>query len=265
VDAGGAFDSVYVRLSGKKIHGSATAVDTSVTVDAADFSLDVGEVMSNLPDTIRVLVKAMSLPGAFQQSSVFSSGVDVKYNISVPLTLIMPAELTLASGQTTTYFIKDSTTRSNIMTSQQGADLDLTVENRTQLQGWLYFLVSNFNFFPFDTLGDNLPADFAAVNDTIWHLGNDTTMVQIDTLAALEFPAAQFSGDTLIAAGVGNQTFFAESTALGLLADTCYFKPYFKLINPDTTRTTITTSQSISVKGYLNLFFDASVLNGSGE
>jgi len=260
-DADGAYDSIYVQLRGRKVHGAATSIDTSIAMNAANFSMNASQVMSNLPDTIRILVKALSLPGAFQQSSVFASGVDVKYRLTVPLTFILPAEITLASGQTTTYFIKDSTTRANVITSQNGAHLDLSVENRTQLRGWLYFLISNFNFFPFDTLGDNLTADFISVNDTIWHLGDDTAMVQIDTLAVLEFPAAQFSGDTLIAAGIENQTFFAESTAVDLLADTCYFKPYFQLINPDTTSTTITESQSIRVKGYLNLYFDAGILN----
>jgi len=260
-DAGGAFDSVHVCLSGRKVHGSATWIDTTLAIETADFSMDAAEVMSNLPDTIRVFVKAMSLPGIFQQGMAFASGVDVKYSLSVPMVLIIPAELTLASGQTTTYFIRASTTRAKITKSQQGAELDMSVENRTQLQGWLYFLISNFNFFPFDTLADNLPAGYVCINDTIWHQADDTVRVQIDTLAALEFAAAQFSGDTLISAGIMSQTFFADSAALGALADTCYFKPYFKLVNPDTTRTTITNTQSLSVRSYLNLFFDASALN----
>jgi len=35
------------------------------------------------------------------------------------------------------------------------------------------------------------------------------------------------------------------------------------LINPDTSQTTMTETQKIQVKGYLNLFFDAAVLNDS--
>lgn len=261
--SGGGFDSVYVCLSGRKVHGNSTMSDTSLSIANAEFVFDIGQTLSNLPDTIRVFVKAMSLPGTFHQGSVFPAGVDIRYNISAPLKFIIPATLTAASAKTTTYFIRDSTTRANIISAQQGADLDMTVENRTQLQGFLYFLISNFNFFPFDSLSDNLPAGFVSFNDTIWHLGDDTTFVTIDTLAALEFPAAQFSGNTLIAPGIKNQTFQTGYEAISLLADTCYFKPYFELINPDTSQTTITATQSIQVRGYLNLFFDAAVLNDS--
>lgn len=261
--SGGTFDSVYFKLSGKKIHGPATACDTTTGLAGADFGMDISPVMSNLPDTIRVYVKAMSLPGTFFQSTVFTANVDVKYSLTVPLKFIIPPALTLASGNTTTYFIKDSTTRARIITSQEGADLDLSVENHTQLQGNLYFLISNFNFFPFDTLDNNLPDGFIANNDTIWHLGDDTTLVYIDTLAVLEFPAARFEGNTLITPGIKNQTFQTSADAIALLADTCYFKPYFQLINPDTSQTTMTETQKIQVKGYLNLFFDAAVLNDS--
>ncbi|MFH1214663.1 MAG: hypothetical protein V1681_11280 [Candidatus Neomarinimicrobiota bacterium] len=263
-DLSAGFDSVYVRLSGKKIRGSATVTDTMLAMTAAEFSLDAGPVMSNLPDTVRVYVKALSIKGAYQKSSTFGSGLDVKYSLSVPLQFTLPVTITLASGKTSTYFIKDSTTRVRIMSAQQGAELDLTVENRTQMQGYLYFLIGNFDFFPFDTVGDNLPSGYVATNDTIWHFGTDTVMVKIDTLAVMNFPPALFSGSS-ITPGRKTQTYLADSSTISLLADSCYLKPYFKLVNPDTTMTTITSSQSIHVKGFLNLYFDAAVLNDSGQ
>jgi len=259
----GDFDSVYVRLSGKKVHGAETVSDTSTAVSGADLKMDIAEVVSNLPDTVRVFVKVMSAPANYNRSTVFSAGVNVKYSIFVPLKFIIPPQITLASGHTTTYFIKDSTTRARLITSQDGGDLDMTVENYTQLQGNLYFLISNFNFFPFDTLADNLPDDFVIYHNTIWHFGDDTTMVRIDTLAVLEFPAAQFTGNTLITPGIKSQVFQIKSDAIELFADTCYFKPYFKLINPDTSLTTITTTQSIRVRGFLDLYFDAANLKDS--
>jgi len=260
---GGDFDSVYVRLSGKKVHGVETVSDTMTAINRADLKMDIGEVVSNLPDTVRVFVKVMTAAANFERNTVFNAGVNVKYYISVPLRFIIPPQITLASGNTTTYFIKDSTTRARLITSQNGADLDMTVENRTDLQGDLYFLISNFNFFPFDTLGGNLPSDFIIFDGTVCHLGDDTTVVEIDTLAVLEFPPAQFSENTLIVPGIKNQIFQISSDAIGLLADTCYFKPYFKLVNPDTGLATITATQSIHVRGFLDLYFVAANLKDS--
>ena len=260
---GGDFDSVYVRLSGKKVHGVETVSDTMTAINRADLKMDIGEVVSNLPDTVRVFVKVMTATADFERNTVFNAGVNVKYNISVPLRFKIPPQITLASGNTTTYFIKDSTTRARLITSQNGADLDMTVENRTDLQGDLYFLISNFNFFPFDTLGGNLPSDFILFDGTVCHLGDDTTVVEIDTLAVLEFPPAQFSENTLIVPGIKSQIFQISSDAIGLLADTCYFKPYFELVNPDTSLATITATQSIHVRGFLDLYFVATDLKDS--
>lgn len=42
---GGNFDSVYVRLSGKKVHGVETVSDTMTAINRADLKMDIGEVV----------------------------------------------------------------------------------------------------------------------------------------------------------------------------------------------------------------------------
>lgn len=254
------YEKVFLQISGKKPYGSAASQDTLLLMPIDSAIVSLQHALSNLPDSLLFFLRTISKVGEFHQTDLLSDGVDAKYSVFLPLKFKLPAAVTLAAGKTSTYFIKDSTTRRNILTAQNGVLVDLNVENRTPLTGRLDLLISNFDIFPFDTLGGNLPTGFIMQNGKVYYVNQDTVLVKTDTLVTMELPQAVFNGSRLSLVGRSQQSFLADSETVALFADTCYLKPYFHLVNPEGKTATLHQSQSIRIRSFLNIFLDVTAL-----
>jgi len=256
----GSFESINFLVTGKKQHGTDTTLDSIFTISGTAYRLDIASVMSNLPDSITFYIEA-SLPTDQYDGSAMSEELTIGYQLFAPLRITLPAEMYLTAADPTRFFIKDSLTRSNVIRSQNGAQFDISVTNRTPFSGSIYLLIGNHREFPTDSVEADWYTGYEYINDTLYYIAADTEMVLIDTLAVIDLPLAQMRNDTLLYAGVGDLFYMADSSALALLADTCYILPKFYLTNPDTTQVLLRSDYSIGLKTYLNLLFDPSVLN----
>ena len=232
-----------------------------------DTVINISEVMSILPDTIKALVKGVLVDNVYVKGQDFEGSLDVQYSINVPLEFTLPYEVTIASANPTDFVIKDSSVRANIIQVQRGAELETTVENRTPFQGNILLLLGNCQYFPFDSTETPYDENYKwnALGDSLFY--NDTVHVVIDTLAVLEIPEATFSGDSLIEAGVlEDQISFVDSAAVSHFADTLthYIMPHFLFLNPDTSNTILRDNQSIRIRSYLNLLLDPAALTHQG-
>ena len=256
----GSFESINFLITGKKQHGTDTTLDSIFTISGTAYRLDIASVMSNLPDSITFYIEA-SLPTDQYDGSAMSNKLTIGYQLYAPLRITLPAEMYLTAANPTRFFIKDSLTRSNVSRSQNGAQFDISVTNRTPFSGSIYLLIGNHREFPTDSAEADWYSNYEYINDTLYYIAADTEMVLIDTLAVIDLPLAQMRNDTLLYAGVGDVFYMADSSALALLADTCYILPKFYLTNPDTTQVLLRSNYSIGLKTYMNLLFDPSVLN----
>jgi len=260
-DPNGLLEQIKIAVGGKKRSGAMVTADSAWTVSASPVLMEVGAALSNLPDSLIVAAQGIFSANTYHQSDLFPTGFDLQYTLFAPLRLTVPEVLEMTSGKSTLYFIKDSTTRSRVIRAQEGAEVDLEVENRTPLAGAIYFLISNYDLFPLDTVGNRLPAGYFIRNDSIFSGGMDTTLVCLDTLAIIPIPPAEWLNDELLLPGRSQQIYRTDSTALAMLADTCYLRPHFRFVNPDRTQAVIRQDQSIRIRSYLNLLFDGAVLN----
>ncbi|MFH1251918.1 MAG: hypothetical protein V1715_12595 [bacterium] len=256
----GDYDSIHITISGKNQFRTDVTMDSAFAINGTDYRLDLASVMAVLPDSITFYVEA-ARPLAEYDGSSISDKITVGYQLSAPLLITLPAEMQLAAANPTRFFISDSLTRSNISRSQNGAQLDISITNRTPFRGSLLLLIGNNRFFPADSTEAGNYTGFEYINDTLYYISTDTNRVIIDTLAVVELPLATMQDDSLVSAGWNNQVYFADSSALALIADTCYFLPKFHLLNPDTSQVFLQSDYRIEIKSYLNLLFDPSVLN----
>jgi len=253
------FESIIFVMSGKKQHVADTIIDSVFTVSGTAYELNIGRIMANLPDSITFYVEA-SLVTDWYNGSTFENELTIGYRLYAPLRITLPVEIQLAAANPTRFFITDSLTRSNVSRSQNGAQFDISVTNRTPFSGSIYLLIGNHREFPTDSVEADRHIGYEYINDTLYYIAADTEMVLIDTLAIIDLPLAQMRNDTLLYAGVGDLFYMADSSALALLADTCYILPKFYLTNPDTTQVLLRSNYSIGLKTYMNLLFDPSVL-----
>jgi len=249
----GNFDSLYLLVTGKKIYQAEYSVDTAFTINPneLEFSLDIARIMSNLPDSITFYVEA-AMPLATYNSSSFSEEITIGYQLYAPLEFTLPGEMYLSAAKSTLFFITDSLTRAKIVSSQDGAEFDIHVTNRTPFDGSICLLIGNYDFFPSDTAELEWTNNYQYINDTLYYIAADTQRVIIDTLALFDLP---------LPGAAGEQYFMADSSALTLLVDTCYFLPKFAISCADTNVIQLKTNYAIEIKSYLNLLFDAAVLN----
>jgi len=256
----GDFDSIHITISGKNLFSTNVTVDSAFALSGTDYRLDLKPVMAVLPDSITFYVEAAQ-PLALYDGNRISDEIIVGYQLYAPLKFTWPDEMQLSAGRSTRFFITDSLTRSNISRSQDGAQLDISIINRTPFRGSLLLLIGNQRVFPADSVGAINYAGFEYINDTLYYISTDTELVIIDTLAVVELPLATMQDDSLISAGWASRVYFADSSALSLIADTCYFLPKFHLLNPDTSQVFLQSDYRIEIKSYLNLLFDPAVLN----
>ncbi|HDP68617.1 MAG TPA: hypothetical protein ENN20_08980 [Candidatus Marinimicrobia bacterium] len=256
----GNFESLRIVVAGVNRFRPTVKLDTTIFISSGDYRLDLAPVMAVLPDSITFYVEAALALGQYDGGAI-GDAVTVGYQLYAPLLVTLPPELQLAAAQPTRFFITDSTTRANISRSQNGAQLDMAVTNRTPFLGKLVLLISSHRMFEQDSIAVGNYGGYQYINDTLYYIGSDTERVLIDTLAIVELPAAIMSADTLLSAGRNSQVYFADSSALALIADTCYFLPKFFLENPDSGQVWLKTNYGIDIESYLNLLFDPSVLN----
>jgi len=256
----GSYDSIRIVISGRSMMQTMVSIDTAFTIDGTAYQFDLAPIMATLPDSITFYVEAAQPPGQYDGSPI-SDEIRIGYQLSAPLKFTLPAELLLSAGSPTRFFITDSTTRSNISRSQNGAQLEISVVNRTPFLGSIYLLIGNFSVFPMDSSEAAGYSGFEYIGDTLYYISSDTEQVKIDTLAVVELPLATMQDDSIISAGWDNQVYIADSSALSLIADTCYFLPKFSLLNPDTSQVFLQSDYRIDIESYLNLLFDPSVLN----
>jgi len=253
----GNFDSLYLLVTGKKIYRAECLVDTAFTINPneLEFSLDIAKIMSGLPDSITFYVEA-AMPLATYDGSSFNEEITIGYQLYAPLEFTLPGEMYLSAAKSTRFFIADSLTRAKIVSSQDGAEFDIYVTNQTPFDGSICMLIGNYDFFPSDTTDITWVSNYQYINDTLYHIAADTQQVIIDTLAIFDLP---------LPGAIGEQYFMADSSTLALLGDTCYFLPKFAISCSDTNVIQLKTNYSIEIKSYLNLLFDAAVLNQSVE
>ena len=254
------FDSIRIVISGKNQFRTNVTVDSAFTISGTAYRLDLTPIMAVLPDSITFYIEA-ARPLAEYDGSSISDEITVGYQLYAPLLITLPSEMHLAAGNPTRFLITDSLTRSNISQSQNGAQLDISITNRTPFHGSLLLLIGNHRDFPMDSTEAGNYSGFEYINDTLYYISTDTELVVIDTLAIVELPLATMQDDSIISAGWDNQVYITDSSALSLIADTCYFLPKFHLLNPDTSQVFLQSDYRIDIESYLNLLFDPSVLN----
>ncbi|MGC9365155.1 MAG: hypothetical protein ACP5FZ_11390 [Fidelibacterota bacterium] len=256
----GNFESLRIVVAGINCFQPVAELDTTLVISGGDYSLDLAPVMAVLPDSITFYVEAALALGQYDGGAI-GDAVTVGYHLYAPLQMTLPPELQLAAAKPTRFFISDSTTRANISRSQNGAQFDMEVINRTPFLGKLMLLIGSHRMFERDSMLVGNYAGYQYINDTLYYIDSDTERVFIDTLAIMDLPAAILSADTLLSAGRNSQVYFTDSSALALIADTCYFLPKFLLENPDSNQVYLRTDYGIEIESYLNLLFDPAVLN----
>lgn len=255
------FTKIWTTISGEKFGKPDSSLDSVFALSADTFFMQIPDVISNLPDSLRFTVKA-SLPNNwFSAGQVLNQNIGLKYEISAPLIFTLPPVVFLAAAEPTTFFITDSSTRSNITKAQNGAEMDIFIENRSPFHGSLYILIGNFPFFPTDsTLAKT---GFGWANGAWFHFGTDTQIVVVDTLAAVEFTEATYEDGELVRTGTTSQVYLSSPTAIALMEDSCYIEPVFRFVNSDSVKTGLKSDQSIRLKTYLNLLFDPVAMSRS--
>jgi len=256
----GSFDSIRIIIAGRSMLQTVVSVDSAFVINGSAYQFDLAPVMATLPDSITFYVEVAQPLGQYNGSPL-SEEITIGYQLFAPLKFTLPDEIQLSAGRSTRFFITDSLTRSNISRSQDGAQLDISITNRTPFRGSLLLLIGNNRYFPTDSADAGNYSGFEYINDTLYYISSDTELVIIDTLAVVELPSATLQDDSLVSAGWANRVCFADSSALALIADTCYFLPKFHLLNPDTSQVFLQSDYQIEIKSYLNLLFDPGVLN----
>lgn len=256
----GNFERLRVVIGGVRRFQPTVELDTTLVINGSDYCLDLAPVMAVLPDSITFYVEAALALGQYDGGPI-SDEITVGYQLYAPLLLTLPPELQLAAAKPTRFFISDSTTRANVSRSQNGAQFDMEVINRTPFLGKLMLLIGSHRMFERDSTVVGNYTGYQYINDTLYYISSDTEQVFIDTLAIMELPAAIMSADTLSSAGRNSQVYCTDSSALALIADTCYFLPKFLLENPDSNQVYLKTDYGIEIESYLNLLFDPAVLN----
>ncbi|RKY61217.1 MAG: hypothetical protein DRP96_03855 [Candidatus Neomarinimicrobiota bacterium] len=256
----GAFDSLRIVISGRKMLRTLAETDDAFALSGTSYRCNLAPIMAVLPDSIIFYVEAAQ-PLAQYDGAAIGGEITVGYQLYAPLKFTLPAELLLSAGHPTRFYITDSLTRSNISRSQNGAQLDITITNRTPFRGSLILLIGNRDVFPMDSADASLYPGYRFINDTLYYIGSDTEQVLIDTLALIDLPASVMETDSVISVGRETQIYFADSRALSVISDTCYFLPKFHLVNPDTNEIFLQSDYKIEIESYLNLLFDAGALN----
>jgi len=260
-------DMAGLRLNvmGMNLGTDNISVDSLFSSVNGGITMDISDVLGILPDSIRIIATGYLGRQLFESSQSFTGQITLgHYQITTPLSFLLPAEIKLASANHTRFFIEDSVTRSNLAKTQNGAEIDLLIENRTPFQGKIYLLAGNFPLPIIDTAEIAQDQDYLWNNarDSLFYVAGDTELVRIDTVAMAEIKAAQFDEyNALTSPGITEQMYVADSSAIAHFADsTVYFMPLFYLMNPETLHTVITGDQEISIKGYLGLLFNPSSL-----
>ena len=256
----GDFDSVDFRIIGVKRFTAETSVNSSFDLVSSSYRVAIPTIMANLPDSIKFNIEA-SLPlntydGSLDLNAVAHQLTIDTCSVWAPLRIMVRDTIRMRAAQPTRFFIADSLTRAKIVNSQDGAEFDIYVTNQTPFAGSICLLIGNYDFFPSDTTELEWNNNYQYINDTLYYIAADTQRVTIDTLALFDLP---------LPGAVGEQYFMADSSALGLLGDTCYFLPKFVISCADTNAIRLKTSYAIDIKSYLNLLFDATVFNQSVE
>jgi len=255
------FTQIQTTITGEKFGEPDSSLDSVFTLSADTFYVQISDVISNLPDSVRFRVKASLPNGWFNAGQVLNQNILVKYEISAPLIFTLPPVVFLAAADPTTFFITDSSTRSNITKAQNGAEMDIFIENRSPFHGNLFILIGNFPFFPTDST--QTKAGFSWENNSWFHFGTDTQIVMVDTLAAMGFTEATYKDGELVRAGKSSQVYLSSPTAIALMEDSCYIEPIFQFINSESVKTGLKNNQSIHLKTYLNLLFDPVAISRS--
>jgi hypothetical protein len=253
----GIYESVGCQFTGKRRGTAAAYQDTLLTLPVVDDTLAIFQALSNLPDSLQFYLTAYTRLDDYHSANLPIQGVNARYTLFLPLQFTLPDVMTIAAGRSSRYFIKDSTTRANLLDGQNGAEFDVEIENFSPLTGSVHLLISNFDLFPFDTVGNNLPAGFLVQGSQVFYVDTDTVLVRIDTLLTFDLPQAETSGDQVVAPGRTHQTFRAAAETIALFADTSYLKPCFRLVNPRGQRAVLNRSQYIKIRSYLNLLLVA--------
>ena len=238
------YEKLEVYITGIKDNFNNRTTDASFVLNSTQHFIDIKNIMLNLPDSIKIFVKGISKRSEYSSTSdIVNNCFDVNYQLYVPFRFNLPSKIEFSSANIDTFFINDSLTRTNIVRSQNGAVFDIEIENRTPFQGNIQLLISNDKYFFSDL--------------------EDTTEIIIDTLATIKIIPAEIAADGTVQSPRYSYEFpSADSGTIALLANTCYILPKFFLTNPDTSQILYLRSDySISLKIYLNLLFDPSVLN----
>lgn len=255
------FTNIWTTISGEKFGEPDSSLDSVFVLSTDTFLVQIPNVISNLPDSIRFGVKASLPDDWFSAGQILNQIIGFKYEISAPLIFMLPPIVYIAAADPTTFFITDSSTRSNITKAQNGAEMDIFIENRSPFHGSLYMLIGNFPFFPTDTT--QATNGFAWADSAWFHFGADTQIVVVDTLASVEFTKATYKDGELVQPGKTSQVYLSSPTAIALMEDSCYIEPVFRFVNSDSVQTGLKSDQSIRLKTYLNLLFDPVAMSQS--
>lgn len=254
------YESVYCQFTGKRRGTASADQDTLLTLPVIDDTISIPHALSNLPDSLQFYLSAYTKLDDYHSGNLPVGGVDARYALFLPLKFTLPNVMTIAAGKSSRYFIKDSTTRTNVLDGQNGVEFDFEVENFSPLTGTVHLLISNFDLFPFDTVGNTLPAGFFVQGGQVFYANTDTVVVRIDTLLTLELPEAETRDDRVVISNRAQQIFRAQAGTVAFFADTCYLKPYFRLVNPQGKRAVLNRSQYIKIRSYLNLLLVADAI-----
>jgi len=256
----GNFDSVEFSIISKNRYVADMSMDTVFIVQANPdtMDIDISRVMANLPDSILFYIEA-AMPVTNYSGADIAEELTIVYELSAPLKFTLPPKMNLRADNPTRFFIEDSLTRANLSRAQNGAEFDVTVTNHTPFQGSIILLIGNRNIFPMDSIEATWHSNYEYINDTLYYIDKDTQIVKIDTLAVIDIPPAVIQGGTIVSPGRGDRYYLADSSAVSLIGDTCWFLPAFHFINPDTNQVILKTDYLIDLKSYLNLLFDPSV------
>ncbi len=264
----GSFSNLRLYARGESNGECQVELDVIDSLRTGRYLFDIGEVMAHMPQWIY-----LSLGGGLGQGqyvagqNFFQQLSALRYRIYTPLSFVLPGELSLAAAKPTTFFIKDSLTRQKFSRSQNGVIFEAFLTNRTPFQGDIYLMAGNY-FLPL--LDSNRVAEdpdfiWNSTADSLFHIGNETTYVQIDTLALLTVPPATIANGTIQNPGRSTQHYFTAADVIALFADSTYIMPHFKFRNPDTLTTAIRPDHTLRVEGYLHLLFDPEALEPTGE
>lgn len=255
------FEDALCRFAGRKSSRTIAQYDTLLNLPVSGVLVPMAAALNGLPDSLLFYVQAFSTVDDYRPGNLPATGISVEYTLNLPLSIHIPSgTVELMAGKSSTYVIKDSTTRSKVLNSQNGVIFDCDVENFSPLTGRVTILVSNYDLFPQDTVNRQLPPDYLVIGGQIFHVDTDTVLVRSDTLLSIDLPAAGIEAGRVTTPGRGQQAYQAAGQTVSYFAATCYLRPYFRLKNEHNERVILNREHYIRIKSYLNLLLTADTL-----